>query len=230
MRAVNLLPRDDPRRKKVPMTVGTQLALVAPFVVASLIVAGYLLESSKVNDNRATLKALVHEFEALPPPQVTPTDNNAELAAQQSQRVSALSSALQGRVAWDRILREISSVLPEDVWLTTLSATSEPNTAPPPTPPPPAPTSPSQDGENETTTTTTTTPAPVPAAPVAAGASLNLSGYTYSQEGVARFLGRLAVIPELQNVRLVSSIKAESEGRAVVQFTITGEVRRAAAA
>ncbi len=52
MRAVNLLPRDEPKRRKVQMTVGTQLALVSPFVIASLIGAGFLLESSKVNDNR----------------------------------------------------------------------------------------------------------------------------------------------------------------------------------
>src|SRR4051794_12486638 len=235
MRAVNLLPRDEAKRRKVQMTVGTQLALVAPFVIASLIVAGFLLESSKINDNRATLKALQGELAALPPPVAsTPQADNTQLALQQSQRISALSTALQSRVAWDRILREISSVLPEDVWLTTLSAASPTVTAPPPPPPPPPTTTEGSGGvagdANGETTTTTPAPAPAPAAPVGTGAALNLAGFTYSQEGVARFLGRLSVIPELQNVKLVSSTSSADSGREVVQFTITAEIRSQAAA
>lgn len=234
MKAVNLLPREETKRRKVQMTLGTQLALVSPFVIASLIAAGFLLESSKVNDNRATLKALEQELAALPPPvAATQQANNAQLALQQSQRISALSSALQSRVAWDRILREISSVLPEDVWLKTLSAFS-PGVTPPP-PPAPTPTTTDSSGgggvagdANGTTTTTPTTPAP--AAPVASPAGLSLGGYTYSQEGVARFLGRLAVIPELQNVKLVSSTKATVDARDVVQFAITADIRSQATA
>ena len=233
MRAVNLLPREEPKRRKMQMTVGTQLALVSPFVIASLVAAGFLLESSKVNDNRATLKALQEELAALPPP-AAPTQqaNNAQLALQQSQRISALSTALQSRVAWDRILREISSVLPEDVWLKTLSASSPGAAAP--AVPAPAPTTTTEGGggvAGDANGETTTTPAtPVPTAPTASGAALQLGGYTYSQEGVARFLGRLSVIPELQNVKLVSSTKATVEGRDVVQFAITADIRSQAAA
>ena len=36
--------------------------------------------------------------------------------------MTALSAALSRRVAWDRIFRELSLVLPDDVWLATLSA------------------------------------------------------------------------------------------------------------
>ena len=38
--------------------------------------------------------------------------------------MTALQSAISGRVAWDRILREVSLVLPKDVWLATLSLTA----------------------------------------------------------------------------------------------------------
>ena len=77
---------------------------------------------------------------------------------------------------------------------------------------------------NESTDTTATTPAPVPVAPVTA--PLNLNGYTYSQEGVARFLTRLAVIPELQDVKLISSAVADIQGRTVVRFSITAGIRK----
>jgi Tfp pilus assembly protein PilN len=221
MRAVNLLPRAEPKRRRLRMTVGVQLAMVSPFVVAALLLAGVMLENSKINDNRATLQALQDELAALPPPTAQP-QTNSQLALQQSQRVAALGSALQSRVAWDRVLREISSVLPEDVWLTTLSAQS-PQAAPPPTPTPTPLDTSSSDGE---TTTTTETPAPATPAPAPVNtAPLIIGGYTYSQEGVARLMSRLAVIPELQDVKLVSSSTASVSGREVVQFSIQAGVR-----
>ena len=217
MRAVNLLPRAEARRG-VRMTLGMQLALVAPFVVGSLLGAGYLLASSKVNDNKATLRALQAELAAIPPAAGN-SQPDAQLALQHDQRVSALALALQSRVAWDRILREVSSVLPEDVWLTGLSAKSLAATLSPFAAPPATTTT-----TTTTTTTsgTTTTPAPVPP-PVEA--PLEIKGYTYSQEGVARMMSRIALIPELQDVKLVASTEAKVNGHDVFQFTIDAGVR-----
>jgi Tfp pilus assembly protein PilN len=218
MRAVNLLPRDDAKRRGGRMTIWMQLALVSPFVVGSLLGAGYLLASSTVNDKKATLNALQDDLAAIPPAPGTP-QGNAQLALQHDQRVSALALALQSRIAWDRILREVSSVLPEDVWLTTLSAQSPAAAAPA------APAAPTTSDVTQTTTTTSTETTPLPPPTPAATAPLNLGGYTYSQEGVARFMSRLAIIPELEDVKLVSSTEAEVLGRSVVQFTIQADVR-----
>ena len=156
MRAVNLLPREPKRTRKAPSAV-FQLALLSPFVVAALLAAGYLLASAKVNDREATLQALRAELASLPAPPPQP-QVSPELALQRDQRISALSTALQTRLAWDRILREISAVLPGDVWLTTLSAQgSTPQAAP-------ATTS-STTTSPTTTTSTTPTPAPAPRRP-----------------------------------------------------------------
>ncbi len=214
MRAVNLLPRDERRRKRVRMTIWVQLALVSPFVVGSLLGAGYLVTSSKVNDRRSTLEALRDELAALPP-RVTPPAVDAQLTLQHEQRVSALALALRSRVAWDRILREISSILPEDVWLTTLSAQS-PESAPV------ASTTPAT-GTGDGEASGVSTPAPAPAL---TSRALSLEGYTYSQEGVARFLSRLAVIPELTDVRLKRSELTTVLGRLVVGFSIDAGIRR----
>jgi Tfp pilus assembly protein PilN len=200
MRAVNLLPRE-PRLRRKRLTVVGQLALLAPFVVGGVLTAGYLLASSKVNDRRSTLQALQAELASLPPPPPQP-QVDPELAAQRDQRIAALSAALQTRLAWDRILRQVSAVLPGDVWLTTLSAKGVPVQ--------PAP--------------ATTTPAPT-APPVPTTGPLALAGYTYSQEGVARLLTRLAVVPALQDVQLVSSTRTSVAGRFVYQFSITANVR-----
>lgn len=208
MRAVNLLPRE-PKRSRGRLGVVVQLALVSPFVVGSLLTAGYLLSSAKVNDRKATLQMLHDELASLPAPPPQPPVN-AALALQRDQRIAALSAALQTRLAWDRILREISTVLPDDVWLTNLSATA-------PTQPPPT--------AATTTTTSTTTTAPPATPPPAPTAPLNITGYTYSQEGVARLLSRLAVVPALQDVQLVQSTRAVVATRAVFSFSIQANVR-----
>jgi Tfp pilus assembly protein PilN len=218
MRAVNLLPREPKGRRKRMSVVG-QLALLAPFVVASLLVAGYLLSSAKVNDRKATLQALRDELAAVPapPPQA---QTNPLLAQLRTQRLAALSSALQTRLAWDRILRQISSVLPGDVWLTDLSAEQAPAPAPTPTS-----TSSTTTTTSTTTTSTTTTAAPAPPPPPPTAGPLNIQGYTYSPEGVARLLSRLAVVPSLQDVQLVASARTVLSGRDVFSFTIKASVR-----
>ena len=203
MRAVNLLPRE-PKLRRKRLTVVAQLALLSPFVVGGLVTAGYLLASSKVNDRKATLEALRGELAALPRQPEQPKVN-PELALLRDQRIAALAAALRSRLAWDRILREISAVLPGDVWLTALSASAAS--------PQPA------------TTTATSTDSPSPAAVPSTAGPLNFAGYTYSQEGVARVLSRLAVVPALQDVQLVSSTRTSVSGRFVFQFSITANVR-----
>ena len=60
------------------------------------------------------------------------TSTDDALAAEKGARVGALSAALTSRIAWDRVLRQVSLVLPEDVWLTSLSATAPTAAAPAP--------------------------------------------------------------------------------------------------
>lgn len=220
MRAVNLLPREQPKRLRKRSGVVFQLVLVSPLVVGSLLAAGYLLTSSKVNDRKGTLQALRDELAELPSP-APQSPSNPELVLQRDQRISALASALQGRVAWDRILGKISAVLPDDVWLSSLSTQA----AAAPTPAP-APTTQTTTQASETTTTTTSPTSPAPAPTTA----LTLVGSTYSQESVARFLSRLAVIPELQDVKLVQSAQTTASGQGVVSFSIQAAVRAQAAA
>jgi Tfp pilus assembly protein PilN len=223
MRAVNLLPRIETRRKSPGSAVLTQAAIASPLIVVALLGALYLVNSSKVSDRRGTLQALQDEIAALPPPK-PPVQIDQTLVQQHELRVGALADALRSRIAWDRILRQVSSVLPEDVWLTALTA-QPPGEAAPATP---APATPAPATEEGTTTTAPAAPAPAPAAAPTGG--LSLEGYTYSQEGVARFLSRLGVIPELSDVKLVSSERTAVLGRIVVRFSITAAILKQEAA
>jgi Tfp pilus assembly protein PilN len=123
MRAVNLLPRDVQRsglKPKAPVLTG----VVGVVVVTTVLCAGFLLQSAKVAEKRNELDAVRAELALVPPPAPQQTDTGAGLAAEEAQRVTALQSAITGRVAWDRLLREVSLVLPKDVWVTSLSLTA----------------------------------------------------------------------------------------------------------
>jgi Tfp pilus assembly protein PilN len=227
MRAVNLLPVEPKRTRKAP-SVTTQLALVAPFVVGGLLAAGYLLAGSQVNSKRATLEALQDELVAIPKP-VQEQQQNPALASERILRIATLSATLQSRLDWARVLREISQVLPGDVWLTTLSA-STPEAPAPVSAAPVAPTGSATTTTTTTAGTTTTAPTTTPkaapvAAPVVTAEPLTMQGYTYSQEGVARLLSRLQVVPALENVKLISSSQATQLGQTVVSFQIQADVR-----
>lgn len=195
MRAVNLLPRDEqPRsfeaRRGVVFAGAGGTALVTVAFAMLLIAAG-----GTISQNQQTRDQLRVELASVPKPAIEHPDVqiDAALAAEKSRRVSALSAALGGRIAWDRVLRQISQVLPEDVWLTTLS-TSGSDAAP-----------------------AAGAPAVVP--------GIVLNGSTYSQDGVARFLARIAVLPTLSNVRLQTSASDPAGASKVVLFTVLADVK-----
>jgi Tfp pilus assembly protein PilN len=123
MRAVNLLPKDDKRRDgggdgRNPVLVG---GVAGTVVMTAIIAAWFLTASAGVADNQKRRDAAQADLAATPVPAPT-TPGTSELEQEKSSRIAALSTALAGRLAWDRVLREVSLVLPEDVWLTTLSA------------------------------------------------------------------------------------------------------------
>jgi Tfp pilus assembly protein PilN len=206
MRAVNLLPKDAPRSrqgapkrempKQLPAMVGGVLgALVIAFLAMQTMSAG-----SAATEQQAQLDRLNTMIAATPPPPEGPPAADAELANQRTQRAAALASALSRRVAWDRVLRRFSLVLPEDVWLSGLTLSS-------PTP--------------------AATPAGSPVSNAPTG--FIMSGFTYSHDAVARLLSRLQVVPDLTNVQLQSSTRTKLKGRPVVSFSIAAAVRTGSA-
>lgn len=199
MRAVNLLPRDEPKKsfeasRGVVFGAVGGLALATAMLVSMTVSAG-----GAAKTKQSELDGIRAQIAAIPVAPVEDKADDSALVAEKGARIGALSAALSSRVAWDRVLRNVSLVLPEDVWLTNLGATSGGG----------------------------------PAASAAGGSTtptMTMTGSTYSQNGVARFLSRLSVIPELANVRLQSSQTAIGAERKLVQFTILADVRPPGAA
>src|SRR5829696_6025778 len=130
MRAVNLLPRDEAKRsfeaKRGVVFGGAAGAALATAALASMMLSA----GGSVAGKQDELDALRAQILAVPTVPVVDTSEADALAAEKGARVGALSAALAGRIAWDRVLRQVSLVLPEDVWLTKLSAASPTQSAP----------------------------------------------------------------------------------------------------
>jgi Tfp pilus assembly protein PilN len=200
MRAVNLLPRDHGQRtikkESLPVLVGACSGLLVVAVLGAM----FMMGSGKIASQQRKLDDLNRQFQALPPPPPGPSPAQQQLAGEQSARVSALTTALSSRVSWDRVFREFSLILPEDVWLTSLSAKS-----------------PISPATNASSTGGSTVPS-----------MFTIQGRTYSHDGVARLLSRLQLVPDLTNVQLISSTRSKVGSQPVVEFTIAADIAAAA--
>lgn len=212
MRAVNLLPKEANQRGKSiraedpAVVVGSALGVV----VLLALIAGFLNVHSKVGAEQKKLTAahielarLAQQKRAEPTPykpvKQEPIVPIPAVTAEEQPRLDAISVALSTRIAWDRILREFSLVLPSDVTLKSLSLTT-----------------PSPAAAGATT-----------GAPAGGAQNLTIDGTTFSHDAVARLLSRLMLIPDLTGVALSSSTAAPDTG--VVEFNITAGVKGAPA-
>ncbi|HEV8249702.1 MAG TPA: PilN domain-containing protein [Gaiellaceae bacterium] len=197
MRAVNLLPKDETQRSRKQTSWPVVIGLAGSAVVIAALGAGLLQTRGAVSERQDELQSVSAELAAMPAAADKPADRTAELAAERGKRAAALASAFTYHVSWDRVLRRFALVLPDDVWLTSLTAK--------------APKIPGPDVVASTTD--------------AAPSGFTITGYTYSQEGVARLLARLSVLPDLTNVQLQTSALTDIGERPVIQFTILANVR-----
>jgi Tfp pilus assembly protein PilN len=201
MRAVNLLPREDSAVKTTKgLNVVPVVAAAGGLLVVIALAAAVVTANGHVSSRRAALARAKTELAK------TPARNDASLArntllSQRDARAVALAAALSRRVAWDRILRRLALVLPDDVWLINLTG-------------------------NTPTSTTDTATSPAPGADQTP-TGLTLEGYSYSHDAVARLLSRLAVVSDLKNIQLEKSTAELRGGLRVVHFTIAADVRRA---
>ena len=139
--------------------------------------------------------------------QPTSSDDTA-LAGEALGRATALSSALSTRFNWDRILREVSLTLPEDVWFDTLVSEN-----------------PSADASSNAAAT----PGPVDAASAQATpnrpVSLTITGYGREQSDIVAFLARLQTVPEFSSVQLQSATRMQIDETYVIKFSVLGALK-----
>jgi len=207
MRPFNLLPKDVGRgqtrdsRALVPYVLVAFLGLLVLAGLAAL----FLRASADVTNKQGQVDGLRVELASLEVPTKDPlSGQRTGLAAEKTARTNALAGTLGGRVAFDRLLREIALVIPDGVGLIQLSAQSP--------------------------TATGAVPVAVQTAQPGSGPvqSFTIVGTTRQHETVALTLARLSVIPELSAVSLVNS--TEDPRLHIVNFTIKASLRQGGAA
>jgi len=190
MRAVNLIP---PERRGVRRRSSSRSPLREPLlplsiavVAAAVVGVGFAAHSasSTVADRNAQIVQLDAQLTKLA------AEKQQTSGVSGAAQLSVVNGIVQQRANWDGFLGTLSRVVPEDVWLLTLTA-QEP-----------------------------TVPTVAPATGTTTTSSVTFTGYTYSQPSVARMMRRLDLVPWLQDVNLVSSTKTAINEHNVYQFTL----------
>jgi Tfp pilus assembly protein PilN len=121
MRAVNLIPKDY-RRGALAGRGGETLsyALIGGLAVVLVAVLAVILTGNQVSARQAQVAELKQQesdarqaADALQP--------FANFASLQQSRTATVSSLAQSRFDWERVMSELSKVLPGDIWLTKLT-------------------------------------------------------------------------------------------------------------
>ena len=220
MRAVNLLPRD----VEAASSGGTRRLVLAAVggVAAVTLLAGILGMNASANadEQRGSLELTEAAIARTPAKERQPVA--PDMTAERSSRIAALQSALSTRTPVDRVMAQLSFVVPEDVWLSGLAITIPSDVA-----------------------STPSTPGQAPGAS-STGATVVLTGATYSQAAIARFLARLSTLSALDNVRLTESNRVDPQAnpavspadagktptatkqKVVVTFTVTADLHQGA--
>ena len=205
MKALNLLPQDI----KLPKTtLRPKVAQIAVAGVAVLVAGGMAFfwwsENQRLDDRSAMLEDKKAEVAALQADVEAPAaQDGTALAGEALSRATALSGAIDTRVGWDRMLRELSLTLPDNVWfasMTTTTAAGVPAVA------------------------TDESGAPVPVIPTGPS-SLTINGFAMTEDDVAQLIARLGVIPEFSSIQLQVAAEEPDLTQSVFSFTVVANLK-----
>lgn len=187
MRPVNLIPPDLRRGDTAPLRTGPLVYILLGALV--LVLAGVtmlVLTDNKISDRKAQVVQL-HREDAAAKAKAERLAAYTQFQAMSEQRLTTVTSLADSRFDWERVMRELSLVLPKNVWLTSLDASASPG-----------------EGTGE-----------AGGGGIAAaihGPSLELSGCTTGQDAVAGFVTALKDIDGVTRVGLESSTSGSGEG------------------
>lgn len=189
MSSVNLLPEEQRRRRGFGDPKRPLIALAAVACVAAVGFWGYSARHGAA-EAEASLKRERLEQTRLRADLGHYQETEARLARQRLRRGVVVGLAA-GRVNWERIVRDLATVMPRQVWLTSLKAES------------PAPDA-----------------GGAAASPEAVPTGVHLEGYAFTQKQVALLMARSAAVGGLGDPRLTSSEAERRGGRRVVRFVL----------
>ena len=184
MRAANLMPGDDrmARSARAVDSGGFVYVLLGGLAGLVALTAVWTMSNKELGDSRAKLDRVNAEAKVAEA-RVAKAAPYQRFAALARDRVATVTSLSATRFDWSHGLREVSRVLPGDVWLTSINGTSG-----------------AKDG------------APSPTSNVAPAPTFELLGCTSDQARVARLMARLRAVDGVRDVALKDSTKPDGTG------------------
>jgi Tfp pilus assembly protein PilN len=184
MRAVNLIPPDQQRGAggAAGKSGGGAYILLGALALMVVLAASYVVSGKSVTDKKAQLTQVTHEAEAAEA-QAASLTSYTKFTSIRQKRVDTVSQLAASRFDWAHALREVARVLPQNAWLTTLSATTSPTVS------------------VGTSSGTLRSALNVPA--------IVVQGCTTSQGAVAKLITSMRLIDGVQRVTLEDSTKGQ---------------------
>jgi Tfp pilus assembly protein PilN len=127
MRAVNLIPPDERRGDSAPLRTGSMVyVLIAGLALLLLGIVAVALTSKQISDRKADKANLQQELT-----QVSARAQSLNAFVQfrqvQESRASTIASLADSRFDWQRVMNELSLVLPSDIQLSSVTGTVSPD-------------------------------------------------------------------------------------------------------
>ncbi len=199
MRPVNLIPAEDRRGENAPTRTGPFAYVVVGALVAVLVgVTALALIGNQISDRQSQVERLERE-DAAAAARAQRLAAFTQFQAVRAQRVATVTSLADSRFDWERVMRELSLVLPSDVWLISLNASASPTA--------------SAGGSSESGSASSSASGLRAAA---LGPALEISGCATGQEAVAGFVTVLKDIDGVTRVGVQSSALADQSSGAGV--------------
>jgi hypothetical protein len=188
VKAVNLIPSEQRRAKATGERSGGGYVVLGVLAVLLALAVAYVMTANSVNDNTTKAAKAKREADALEA-QAAQLDSFTDFATIKQQRLAAVKTAASTRFDWERLMRELSRVMPQGSWLQTTDASTKEETG---------------------GSTGAPTPAGAPVDPNAAvPPNATFVGCTPKQTEVAKILVRLRAMHRVTDVELNESLQEE---------------------
>lgn len=126
MRPVNLVPPEERTRAGGAGEGLLAYGVVAVLAVVLIAVVTLVMTDNQVSDKQAELSALQAREDAARA-QAEALAPYAQFASLSQARDATVASLAKSRFDWERVLRELALVIPDDVWLTSTTGTVSPS-------------------------------------------------------------------------------------------------------
>jgi Tfp pilus assembly protein PilN len=186
VKAVNLIPTEQRRARPSGERAGGAYVVLGVLVVLLALALTYVVTSNSVNQNKTKAEKAKQEADALEA-RASTLDAFTDFSAIKQQRLEAVRTAAETRFDWERLMREISRVMPDGSWLQTTEASIEGDTG------------------DSATAPATANPAELTTGPVSPTATF--VGCTPKQTEVAKILVRLRSMHRVTDVELNESLQ-----------------------